>query len=81
MGRYNARMNVRRLAWTPLTEVSPALVTVVVSSEDKRFYQHAGVDWTALGDIRVKGLYTGFFEDQSLGIDAQAFKCSTTPRE
>ncbi len=25
--------------------------------------------WTALGDIRVKGLYTGFFEDMSLGID------------
>ena len=29
----------------------------------------ASTTWTALGDIRVKGLYTGFFDDQSLGID------------
>ncbi len=25
--------------------------------------------WTALGDIRLKGIYSGFFEDQSLGIE------------
>jgi hypothetical protein len=25
--------------------------------------------WTALGDIRVEGLYTGFSEDRSIGID------------
>jgi hypothetical protein len=25
--------------------------------------------WTSLGDIRVEGLYTGFFEDQSAGVD------------
>ncbi len=25
--------------------------------------------WTAMGDIRVQGLYTGFFEDQSAGIN------------
>ena len=28
----------------------------------------AAYDWSALGDIRLKGLYTGFSEDQSLGI-------------
>jgi hypothetical protein len=26
-------------------------------------------NWTALGDIRVKGLYAGFFDDQSVGIE------------
>jgi hypothetical protein len=25
--------------------------------------------WTALGDIRVEGLYTGFSEDQSIGVE------------
>jgi hypothetical protein len=28
-----------------------------------------GTDWTALGDVRIRGLYTGFFEDFSLGVD------------
>jgi penicillin-binding protein 1C len=39
---------VRRLAWTPLSEVSPALVAAVVASEDRRFAEHAGVDAAAI---------------------------------
>ena len=35
---------VRRLAWTPLAEVSPALVRAVLLSEDARFREHAGFD-------------------------------------
>ncbi len=38
---------VRRLAWTPLAEMSPALLTAIVLSEDKRFWEHGGVDWQA----------------------------------
>jgi penicillin-binding protein 1C len=34
----------RRLAWTPLSEVSPALTRAVIESEDRRFYYHPGVD-------------------------------------
>jgi penicillin-binding protein 1C len=40
---------VRKLDWTPLTEVSPALRSALVYSEDRRFYEHAGVDWQAVG--------------------------------
>ncbi|MCE1240271.1 MAG: penicillin-binding protein 1C [Azonexaceae bacterium] len=40
---------VRRLAWTPLADISPALVRAVVLSEDKRFFEHGGVDWLAAG--------------------------------
>ena len=29
---------VRRLPWTPLADVSPALVRAVIVSEDKRFF-------------------------------------------
>ena len=39
--------DVRRLAWTPLAEMSPALLTAIVLSEDRRFYEHGGVDWQA----------------------------------
>lgn len=39
---------VRRLPWTTLEAVSPALLNALIYSEDKHFYQHAGVDWTAV---------------------------------
>jgi penicillin-binding protein 1C len=38
----------RRLAWTPLDEVSPAIVHAVIASEDRRFFEHHGVDPRAL---------------------------------
>ncbi|HKW82803.1 MAG TPA: penicillin-binding protein 1C [Burkholderiaceae bacterium] len=40
--------NVRRLAWVPLAEMSPALLQAIVLSEDRRFYEHSGVDWGAM---------------------------------
>ena len=40
--------NVRRLAWVPLGEMSPALLQAVVLSEDRRFHEHSGVDWGAV---------------------------------
>jgi penicillin-binding protein 1C len=41
----------RRLKWVGLEEISPALQAAVISAEDKRFYQHRGVDWKALGGV------------------------------
>lgn len=38
----------RRLEWLPLEALSPALQQALIASEDKRFYQHDGVDWRAL---------------------------------
>jgi penicillin-binding protein 1C len=38
----------RRLAWTPLGDVSPALPAAVIASEDRRFFQHGGVDGRAV---------------------------------
>ncbi len=40
---------VRRTTWTPLTEISPALIAAVLKAEDQRFFEHAGVDWLAVG--------------------------------
>ena len=39
--------DVRRLAWVPLADMSPALLTAIVLSEDRRFWEHSGVDWSA----------------------------------
>ncbi len=40
---------VRRFDWTSLQDVSPALRTALVLSEDQRFYEHSGVDWKSVG--------------------------------
>ncbi len=39
---------VRRLPWVALSDTSPALLHAIVLSEDKRFYEHSGVDWSAV---------------------------------
>lgn len=38
----------RRLAWLPLSNYSQTVQALVLLSEDKRFFQHQGVDWFAL---------------------------------
>ena len=39
---------VRRYPWTPLEAVSPALLRSLLLSEDRRFYEHSGIDWNAV---------------------------------
>ncbi len=49
----------RRLPWTPLDQVSPALIKAVIQAEDRRFYLHHGVDWQALGGAFLNRLRSG----------------------
>ncbi|MBS4020627.1 MAG: penicillin-binding protein 1C [Dechloromonas sp.] len=49
-------MQVRRLAWTPLADISPALLRAVIAAEDKRFMEHGGVDWLAAGSAAWSNL-------------------------
>jgi penicillin-binding protein 1C len=46
----------RRLDWTPLESVSPALQEAVIQAEDKRFYDHRGVDYQSMSAAMLKGL-------------------------
>ena len=46
--RMRTDASVRRGQWVALEDVSPALRTAMVLSEDKRFYEHSGVDWRAV---------------------------------
>ncbi|MFO1414696.1 MAG: penicillin-binding protein 1C [Burkholderiales bacterium] len=38
----------RRGEWVALADVSPAMSAALIAAEDKRFYEHGGVDWTGL---------------------------------
>ncbi len=46
--RLRTDATVRRGQWVALADVSPALRTALVLSEDRRFYEHSGVDWRAV---------------------------------
>ncbi|MGB5806471.1 penicillin-binding protein 1C, partial [Castellaniella sp.] len=45
--RLRTDFSGRRGDWLPLGAVSVALQRAVVASEDRRFYEHGGVDWLA----------------------------------
>jgi len=46
--RLRTDTTVRRGAWVSLGDMSPALRSAMLLSEDKRFYEHSGVDWRAV---------------------------------
>ena len=46
----------RRLDWTFLKDISPALREAVIQAEDKRFYNHGGVDYRSMGAALFQGL-------------------------
>ena len=48
----------RRLDWKALGEISPTLIKAVIQSEDRRFFEHRGVDWLALGSSFVSNLFS-----------------------
>ncbi len=47
----------RRLEWTPLAEVSPALQAAILCAEDHRYYSHRGVDWISLAGAASGALH------------------------
>ncbi|MBC3862267.1 penicillin-binding protein 1C [Undibacterium jejuense] len=38
----------RKLPWVNLEDISPALRNALIASEDKHFFQHSGIDWSAV---------------------------------
>ena len=53
----------QRQPWTPLADISPALLRAVIVSEDKRFLEHDGVDWSAAG----KAAWSNFWGKRTRG--------------
>ena len=46
-------LHARRGAWVALAQISPALRAAAIASEDQRFLQHSGVDWTAVAGAAI----------------------------
>jgi penicillin-binding protein 1C len=55
--RLRTDATVRRGQWVALADISPALRTALVLSEDKRFYEHSGVDWQAVSSAAWANLW------------------------
>ncbi|HEV2169520.1 MAG TPA: transglycosylase domain-containing protein, partial [Candidatus Binatus sp.] len=49
----------RRFAWTPLDQISPALMQAVIVAEDRRFWSHRGVDLIALLNSAIRTVVGG----------------------
>jgi len=65
----------RRLAWVPLKDISPAVRTAVVQSEDRRFWSHGGVDWLAIASaVRARLTMLGGTGDRSRGASTLAMQ-------
>lgn len=46
----------RRLEWADLKDISPVLQKIIIHSEDRKFYDHRGVDWQAIASASIKNL-------------------------
>ncbi|MDQ0069503.1 penicillin-binding protein 1C [Variovorax boronicumulans] len=55
--RVRTDATVRRGQWIALADVSPALRTAMVLSEDRRFYEHSGIDWRAVSSAAWSNLW------------------------
>jgi len=50
-------LDVRRLDWVPLEDISPALIAAIIDGEDRQFWSHHGIDWgSVLGAMRDEWL-------------------------
>jgi len=50
-------LGVRRLPWTRIEDVSPAFLRALLVSEDRHFYEHGGVDWSAAAASAWRNLW------------------------
>ncbi|HEY8100845.1 MAG TPA: penicillin-binding protein 1C [Burkholderiaceae bacterium] len=50
-------MAVRRLPWVNFKDISPAVSAAILEAEDRRFYQHHGVDIEAIGKAAWDNLF------------------------
>lgn len=57
--RVRIEDKVRRGVWTPLADISPALIDAVLASEDKRFFEHGGVDLRAAAAAAIANMRQG----------------------
>jgi len=53
-GRLVTDFGLQRRTVVPLEQMSPAVIAAFLSTEDRRFYQHGGIDWVRIpGSIKA----------------------------
>ena len=57
LSEIRADTHARRLDWVALEDISTALAATLVAAEDKRFYDHRGVDWPGLAGAAWDSLW------------------------
>ncbi len=62
---------VRRSEWIELDDISPALIDAVLASEDKRFFDHGGVDLRAAASAAFSNLSSGKTQRGASSISMQ----------
>jgi penicillin-binding protein 1C len=62
---------VRRSVWTPIDDISPALIEAVLASEDKRFFDHGGVDLRAAAVAAISNFSAGKTQRGASSISMQ----------
>jgi penicillin-binding protein 1C len=62
---------VRRSDWVKLDDVSPAMIDAMLASEDKRFFDHGGVDWRAAASAAITNLRSGEVKRGASSISMQ----------
>ncbi len=69
--RIRIDKTVRRSEWVKLDDLSPALIDAVLASEDKRFFDHSGVDWRATASAAMTNLRAGEVKRGASSISMQ----------
>ena len=61
-GRFIAELGLERRTLVKYDEIPKVVVDAFVSTEDKRFFSHAGIDWHRAAGVILKSPVNGFSE-------------------
>jgi penicillin-binding protein 1C len=77
MLRQEATSAGTREHWVPLDQISPYLVAATLASEDNDFYEHDGVDWSALVRAAWLNVRGGEFGGSTITMQLVRFTAAT----
>ncbi|PRQ12241.1 penicillin-binding protein [Corynebacterium sp. 13CS0277] len=58
----------------PSEQIAPIMKQAIVSVEDRRFYEHPGVDWQGTARAMVKNIFSGSVQEGASTLDQQYVK-------
>src|SRR5688500_399211 len=70
-GRFLAEIGLERRTLVKLAEIPDHVVQAFVITEDKRFYDHAGIDWYRVGGAALRNLRAGGWQQGFSTISMQ----------